>query len=101
MSNEPDIEFKVYNKLTRAGDIYETRQVRENFAFFYQKFFMNSKTNFKTQKKWTLNLFLCCLVVATGSIQFGYNIASMNSVTPVYIYIFFFVMLLRKFEFKF
>jgi hypothetical protein len=31
------------------------------------------------KKGWNLNLILCCLCAATASLQFGYNISSLNS----------------------
>jgi hypothetical protein len=36
-----------------------------------------------TNRKWTRFLILCSLTVCLSSFQFGYNIGSVNSVTPV------------------
>jgi len=39
--------------------------------------------NTKVKQRWTLNLFLCCITVCFASFQFGYNIGSLNLITPV------------------
>lgn len=39
--------------------------------------------NAKTNQRWTLYLVLCCMTVSLGSFQFGYNLGSMNLITPI------------------
>jgi len=39
--------------------------------------------NTKINQGWTLYLAFCCITVCFGSFQFGYNIGSLNLVTPV------------------
>ncbi len=36
-----------------------------------------------SQHRWTWYLLFCCLTAAIASFQFGYNVASLNSVTQV------------------
>lgn len=39
--------------------------------------------NRKKKQRWTLYLALCCMTICLASFQFGYNIGSLNLVTPV------------------
>ena len=38
---------------------------------------------FPLKEKWTLNLLICCLTASTASLQFGFNLSSLNTITIV------------------
>ena len=39
--------------------------------------------NASNNKKWTFYLVFCSFIVCLSSFQFGYNVGSVNSITPV------------------
>ena len=77
----PEIELKVYKEVTK--EITEKTPVCFLIISKNRLISNNRKLFLILKQKWTMNLFLCCLILSLSSLQFGYNISSNNPITNV------------------